>query len=395
MRLGRGFGRVGAAILEVHVHGQAVAAAIARQLSRISPRLAVLRPSMLASAEARGRERLEAERGEQPSGAGVPRIGDDEGARPLVKRPKRRRLLGLCAHGWPPLWSDNVRSGAHRSLPRNPICPMHNIRLTSISSVDSHDRHGHRRDPDLRVHRPARRLHRAAGQLNRSQPAISRRIGLIEQDLGAPVRTRARRREADRSRPRASCRSPRQCWPRSRTAASGARHRQRGARRGVARAGGYARRYAHRRGAAAVRARSRSVNLELRTAIEPGGQRPGAARRGHLGAALFRRPPSRPDFTGRRRRNPAGDLRGGSSARRQAHHDGTAAAGERWIAFPAVRGRKSFGGCSSGSSPSPASTARRITLIDSLTAQKRLVEAGFGIALVPESSVRDEIRLGP
>ena len=35
-----------------------------------------------------------------------------------------------------------------------------------------------------------------------------------------------------------------------------------------------------------------------------------------------------------------------------------------------------------------------VTLIDSLTAQKRLVEAGFGIALVPESSVRDEVRLG-
>ncbi len=33
-------------------------------------------------------------------------------------------------------------------------------------------------------------------------------------------------------------------------------------------------------------------------------------------------------------------------------------------------------------------------MIDSLTAQKRLVEAGFGIALVPESSVRDEVRLG-
>jgi len=32
----------------------------------------------------------------------------------------------------------------------------------------------------------------------------------------------------------------------------------------------------------------------------------------------------------------------------------------------------------------------KITLIDSLTAQKRLVQAGFGLALVPESSVRDE-----
>ena len=35
-----------------------------------------------------------------------------------------------------------------------------------------------------------------------------------------------------------------------------------------------------------------------------------------------------------------------------------------------------------------------ITLIDSLTAQKRLAQAGFGLALVPESSVRDELRQG-
>ena len=33
---------------------------------------------------------------------------------------------------------------------------------------------------------------RAAGQLHRSQPAISRRIGLIEQELGAPLLERVR-----------------------------------------------------------------------------------------------------------------------------------------------------------------------------------------------------------
>ena len=35
--------------------------------------------------------------------------------------------------------------------------------------------------------------------------------------------------------------------------------------------------------------------------------------------------------------------------------------------------------------------AADVTLIDSLTAQKRLAQAGFGLALVPESSVRDEL----
>ncbi len=38
--------------------------------------------------------------------------------------------------------------------------------------------------------------------------------------------------------------------------------------------------------------------------------------------------------------------------------------------------------------------AADVTLIDSLTAQKRLAQAGFGLALVPESSVRDELRGG-
>ena len=32
--------------------------------------------------------------------------------------------------------------------------------------------------------------------------------------------------------------------------------------------------------------------------------------------------------------------------------------------------------------------------IDSLTAQKRMVEAGFGLALLPESSVGEELRAG-
>jgi DNA-binding transcriptional LysR family regulator len=35
-----------------------------------------------------------------------------------------------------------------------------------------------------------------------------------------------------------------------------------------------------------------------------------------------------------------------------------------------------------------------IVAIDSLTAQKRMVEAGFGLALIPESAIQEEMRLG-
>jgi DNA-binding transcriptional LysR family regulator len=35
-----------------------------------------------------------------------------------------------------------------------------------------------------------------------------------------------------------------------------------------------------------------------------------------------------------------------------------------------------------------------IAAVDSLTAQKRIVEIGFGLALLPESSIQEELRLG-
>jgi DNA-binding transcriptional LysR family regulator len=71
-------------------------------------------------------------------------------------------------------------------------------------------------------------------------------------------------------------------------------------------------------------------------------------------------------------------------------------AGERWITFPSRPGdvpepyRSALehwrAACSLG-------TAETIP-IDSLTAQKRLVEAGFGLALLPASSVHEELRSG-
>ena len=69
--------------------------------------------------------------------------------------------------------------------------------------------------------------------------------------------------------------------------------------------------------------------------------------------------------------------------------------GERWIAFPVVPGRREI-------------TASHMfalfqthglgeidwTPVDSLTAQKRLVEAGLGIALLSESNAAEELRYG-
>src|SRR5262244_302424 len=69
---------------------------------------------------------------------------------------------------------------------------------------------------------------------------------------------------------------------------------------------------------------------------------------------------------------------------------------ERWVAFP-PRSESFY-------DPYPWSLQTRlaswglspaeIVPIDSLTAQKRMVEAGFGLALLPESSVDEELRTG-
>ena len=69
--------------------------------------------------------------------------------------------------------------------------------------------------------------------------------------------------------------------------------------------------------------------------------------------------------------------------------------GERWIGFPPSRGeRDSSGHVLARQLIRAGLHDADVTLIDSLTAQKRLAQAGFGLALVPESSVRDELRRG-
>lgn len=70
-------------------------------------------------------------------------------------------------------------------------------------------------------------------------------------------------------------------------------------------------------------------------------------------------------------------------------------AGERWVGFPPSPGdRDSSGHLLARQLIRAGLENADLTLIDSLTAQKRLAQAGFGLALVPESSVRDELRQG-
>jgi DNA-binding transcriptional LysR family regulator len=68
---------------------------------------------------------------------------------------------------------------------------------------------------------------------------------------------------------------------------------------------------------------------------------------------------------------------------------------ETWLGFPMDRRQpESFGQLLQRQLAASGVLAPAITWVDSLTAQKRLVEAGLGIALMPSSSVREEVRLG-
>src|SRR5262245_13702345 len=71
-------------------------------------------------------------------------------------------------------------------------------------------------------------------------------------------------------------------------------------------------------------------------------------------------------------------------------------AGEAWIGFP-VRPdepEELYGASLRQCLAAWGLGTAEVIAIDSLTAQKRMVEAGFGLALLPESSADEELRAG-
>ncbi|MBB4368680.1 DNA-binding transcriptional LysR family regulator [Bradyrhizobium sp. cir1] len=69
--------------------------------------------------------------------------------------------------------------------------------------------------------------------------------------------------------------------------------------------------------------------------------------------------------------------------------------GERWIAFPETRGRREIAAAHVFALFLAQGLADvEWTAVDSLTAQKRLVEAGFGLALLAQSHVAEELHAG-
>jgi DNA-binding transcriptional LysR family regulator len=67
---------------------------------------------------------------------------------------------------------------------------------------------------------------------------------------------------------------------------------------------------------------------------------------------------------------------------------------DQWLSLPMTRHRDSFAHLVARQLASARLDDVSIMVIDSLTAQKRLIEAGIGIALLPESAIQEELRLG-
>jgi DNA-binding transcriptional LysR family regulator len=236
---------------------------------------------------------------------------------------------------------------------------------------------------------------RAGRRLHRSQPAISRRLSLLERELGAPLferlRGRARLTEAGRA-----------FLPHAEAALASVKDGQEAVRSLQAGIGGAVslalvgtladtqivgtlRQFARR---------AEGVRLELRTASSR--EVTDLVRRGEATLGLRYFASERSELV---------SIEAGSEAMLVVAASGHRLAGrrvrqarllrgERWIGFPPTPGERDSGQVLARQLIRAGLDGAEVTLIDSLTAQKRLAQAGFGLALVPESSVRDELRQG-
>jgi DNA-binding transcriptional LysR family regulator len=237
---------------------------------------------------------------------------------------------------------------------------------------------------------------RAAESLHRSQPAISRRVEMLEQQLGTPLFERVRGgvilTEAGRT-----------LLPYAEAALAGLKdgaEAVRGLARGERGAVSIALvgTLASTRFAGMLRQfgqRHTSVKLELRTANSQ--EVSDLVRRGEVTLGLRYFTDTDPGLVSEQVTQEALVLACSPDHRlagRRVREPG-ALAGERWVAFPPQRRRREpFATALEQRLTAAGIEAAEIVRIDSLTAQKRLVEAGFGIALLIESSVQEELRLG-
>jgi DNA-binding transcriptional LysR family regulator len=236
---------------------------------------------------------------------------------------------------------------------------------------------------------------RAARRLHRSQPAISRRVEIVEHELGAPL--------FERLRGRASLTEAGHIFlPYAEAALASlqdGREAVRGLQAGIEGAISLALvgTLADTHVVDALRefvAHSAHVRLQIRTASSR--KVTELVRRGEATLGLCYHHVDRPGLVSLDAGNEKLLVVAASGHRLAGRrvYDAHLLAGERWIGFPSTPGERDSGQTLARQLTRAGLDDADVTLIDSLTAQKRLTQAGFGLALVPESSVRDELRQG-
>jgi DNA-binding transcriptional LysR family regulator len=236
---------------------------------------------------------------------------------------------------------------------------------------------------------------RAAGQLNRSQPAITRRIKTLEDQLGVPLLERGRNGAMLTEAGRTFLPYAEAVLAAVKDGTQAVQALEGGDRGAVSLAivGTLA-------GTTVVEqlrrfsARHRNARLMLRTANSF--EVSDMVRRGEvsLGLRYFADPSpelvsrqisqerilvvcsAQHKWGGKRLRDP-GQLRA-----------------DQWFSLPMTRHRDSFAHLVTRQLASAKLDDVQVMTIDSVSAQKRLIEADIGIALLPESSIQEELRLG-
>lgn len=238
---------------------------------------------------------------------------------------------------------------------------------------------------------------RAAHALHLSQPALSRRIGLLEAELRKPLIERRRRGAILTDAGRLFLPYAQAALASLRDGVAAVQEVERGAAGSVAVAivgtlasTGIAERLGH----------FRDAHPKVRVVVRTGSSAEVSSlvRRGEVAIGLRYFADPDPAIVSRRLYREAMVVVAAARHRLVAGRSLRPGAlrGETWIAFPPKRRAAidPFGQvlvrCLAGAGLDGA----EMVAIDSLTAQKRLVEAGFGLALVPASSIEEELARG-
>jgi DNA-binding transcriptional LysR family regulator len=237
----------------------------------------------------------------------------------------------------------------------------------------------------------------AARTLHLSQPAISRRVHLLERELGAPLFERIRTGVVLTDAGRAFLPYAEALLASMRDGVE-AVAALRGADHGTVMLAVVGTLASTSLTACLRRFREShpAIDLRLRTALSS--EVSGLVRRGDATLGLRYDPDPHPDLVSTTIHDepmlPVCSARHRLARGRRV--DARALAGERWVAFPRRPGpaQEPYASALERGLALVGISESEIVPVDSLTAQKRMVEAGFGLALLPASSVDEELRAG-